>query len=267
MTRPLIFTKPILVYVPCFNCAGSAAQVIRQIPDIVARQAEVLLVDNHSPDDTGPVVALQLQDSPAHLPIRIIRTHQNLGYSGSQKLAYQLALACPLVEHIIMLHGDGQYPPELTANFLPFRDAQCDVTYGYRSKTRYPFREETPLLTFAAVRLLSIVESLATRVFRKEWHSGFVMYSSHFLRRVPFQVLTETPHIDGHLLYASSRFGARVKGMPIFKRYKNLKAFDGDERVHYVYNVLRLMFRFNRTDMTGISPQPLYTSNDFEIIV
>ncbi len=266
MTTLPTFTKPVLIYVPCYNCAGSAAQVIRQIPRAFDQVAEVLLVDNCSDDDTGPVVSLQLRDVPATLPVQIIRTRRNLGYSGSQKLAYQIALANPAVETVIMLHGDGQYPPELCDQFLPLAQKGFDLVYGYRSKTRYPTQEETPWLTFTIIRLLSILESLVTRIFRKEWHTGFNMYSTRYLRRVPFQLITETPHIDGHLLYAASRLSAKVVGLPIFKRYKNLKAFDGDERLHYVLNVFRLMFRFQRIDLKAEAPRSLFSPDDYSVI-
>jgi glycosyltransferase involved in cell wall biosynthesis len=260
------FTKPVLIYIPAYNCASIAANVIRNIPQVFAGRAEALLIDNFSPDNTAQLTSESLAEKPGPVPCQLIRTKRNLGYAGSQKLAYEIALANPAVEHVIMLHGDGQYPPELASEFLKECGGRADVVYGYRSKLRYRGKEETPLMTFTIIRILSIIESLVTTTFRKEWHTGYIMYRSRFLAKIPFQVLTNTPHIDGHLLYAGGQVDAVVKGIPIFKRYKNLVAFAGHERVRYVVDVFRLMFSFRRTHIKNIRPEKLFSENDYEMI-
>ena len=112
------FTKPVLIYLPAYNCASIAANVIRNIPPVFAGRAEALLIDNFSPDNTAQLTSEYLAEKPGPVPCQLIRTKRNLGYAGSQKLAYEIALANPSVEHVIMLHGDGQYPPELASEFL-----------------------------------------------------------------------------------------------------------------------------------------------------
>ena len=109
MSHPVL-RRPVLIYLPCYNCAGVVGGVLRAIPAAFQECAEILLVDNASPDQTGPVMAAALAAQPPPLPCHVIRTRRNLGYAGSQKLAYEVALANPAVEHVIMLHGDGQYP-------------------------------------------------------------------------------------------------------------------------------------------------------------
>jgi glycosyltransferase involved in cell wall biosynthesis len=265
MPQPFI-TKPVLIYLPAYNCATIAADVVRSIPLMFAGRAEAILIDNASPDNTAEAVEKSLATNPGPVPCHVLRARRNLGYAGSQKLAYEIALANPGVEHVIMLHGDGQYPPELATEFLKECSGGADIVYGYRSKLRYRRLEETPLLTFGVIRVLSIMESIVTTTFRKEWHTGYIMYRTRFLRKVPLQVLTETPHIDGHLLYAGGRLGATVKGIPIFKRYKNFIAFSGVERARYVVNVFRLMFSFRSITLAGVAPTKIYTERDFEIV-
>lgn len=260
------FTKTVLIYLPAYNCASIAANVIRGIPQVFAGRAEALLIDNCSPDNTAQLTWESLTETPGPIPCQILRTKRNLGYAGSQKLAYEIALANPAVEHVIMLHGDGQYPPELASEFLKECAGQADIVYGYRSKLRYRGKEETPILTFTTIRILSIIESIVTNTFRKEWHTGYIMYRTRFLAKMPFQVLTTTPHIDGHLLYAGGQIHAKVKGIPIFKRYKNLVAFSGHERSRYVFDVLRLMFSFRATPIKNIAPENLFSENDYETI-
>lgn len=263
MSAPRI-AKPILIYLPAYNCASIAADVVRSIPSAFAGRAEALLIDNSSPDGTAELVSRSLAQHPGPIPCHIIRTRRNLGYAGSQKLAYEIALANPEVEHVIMLHADGQYPPELASEFLRECDSEADIVYGYRSKLRFGTKEETPLLAFAVIRILSILESIVTMTFRKEWHTGYIMYRTRYFKKIPFQVLTNTPHIDGHLLYAGGRFRAPTKGIPIFKRYKNLIAFSGGERIKYVFDVFRLMFSFRNTPLVNVAPVKIYSESDYE---
>lgn len=259
-------TKPILIYLPAYNCANVAANVVRSIPTAFVGRAEALLVDNASPDGTAELVGRSLAQHAGPVPCHIIRTRCNLGYAGSQKLAYEIAIANPEVEHVIMLHADGQYPPELASEFLRHCDGEADIVYGYRSKLRFGAKEETPVLSFAIIRILSILESVVTRTFRKEWHTGYVMYRTRYLKKVPLQLITNTRHIDGHLLYAGGRFRAPTKGIPIFKRYKNLMSFSGGERIEYVFDVFRLMFSFRKIQLLNVAPKKIYSESDYELI-
>jgi glycosyltransferase involved in cell wall biosynthesis len=259
-------TSRILIYLPAYNCKKIAADTLRRIPSAFRGHAEALLVDNASPDGTAEVVKMSLQENPLEIPYQIIRTKRNLGYAGSQKLAYQIALENSSVDYVLMLHADGQYPPELATRFLEQCGGDADIVYGYRSKLRFGLKEETPIFAFIAIRVLSIVESILTLTFRKEWHTGYVMYRTSFLRRVPFQLITNTPHIDGHLLYAGKKLGANVRGIPIYKRYKNLVHFTGFERMKYVLTVLRLMFTLQSIKLNDIKPEKNFSDKDFDLI-
>jgi hypothetical protein len=103
------------------------------------------------------------------------------------------------------------------------------------------------MFTWMAIRTLSALESVITGVARREWHSGLVMHSTRFLRKLDLAALTGTPHIDGHLLFAADVAGESALGVPIYKLYKELSAFEGAARRRYVFDVLKLMFSFQRT--------------------
>lgn len=145
-----------------------------------------------------------------------------------------------------MLHGDGQYPPGLLERYIPFFDSKNGIIYAYRSRKHFPDKEETPFLSGLTIKTLGILESIVTGYSRLEWHTGFLMHSTRFLKRVNLDALTSTPHIDGHLLFAAGVLGEEVKAIPIYKRYKLLQAFEGAARRRYVFDVLRLMFLFRK---------------------
>lgn len=266
MTYPKI-QSPLLVYMPAFNCSECVADLIREIPLVETCPTEVLLIDNCSPDRTAEITKQKIAKQPVSLPVHIIRTTRNLGYAGSQKMAYEIALANPQVKNVVMLHADGQYPPEMLHRFISLCDGSDDIVYGYRSKIRFFKKEETPWTTFIVIRLLSIFESLVTFTFIKEWHTGFVMYKTEFLAKVPFQILTTTPHIDGHLLFTGKHLGAKIRGIPIYKRYKNLVAFSGLARVRYVIDVFKLMFSFDKNRLKNTKRTPLFSDRDFSVIM
>jgi glycosyltransferase involved in cell wall biosynthesis len=206
-----------------------------------------MVVDNCSTDDTAEIVTQLNQDGSLPGLIYLITLPQNLGYAGSQKFAYRLVLENRNIRWVIMLHGDGQYPPVLLNNFLAYVNSQYAIVYGYRSKLRFGQLEETPLIAYLTTKLLSALESLATGYRRKEWHSGFVMYSRRFLERLNFDALTNTMHIDGHLLFAGGVLGEPTLGIPIFKRYRDFESFRGLARIKYVGEVFRLIIRFRLT--------------------
>jgi glycosyltransferase involved in cell wall biosynthesis len=249
--------RQVLIYIPVYRCADTIVSVIRDIPEAVRKLAHVLVIDNRSEDDTAEVVRAAAQAGTLGDHLSLIQPAKNLGYSGSQKLAYSIALQNPAVKWVMMLHGDGQYPPALLADYLPFLGSAHGVVYGYRSKTAYPDKEETPLHTYAIIKSLNLLESLTTGIQRKEWHTGFVMHATRFLREVELRNLTTTPHIDGHLLFAAGALGFSAQAIPIYKRYKGLTIFEGTARVSYVFNVLRLAltFRAQKAALRAHGPQ------------
>ena len=241
MSAPELFSKKLLIYIPAYNNRDKILGVLKGIPLGIAGSADILVIDNRSADSTSDVVgeARRVGDIPPGM--RLVRPHENLGYAGSQKLAYTLALASPRVERVVMLHGDGQYDPALLPRLLDAAHAHCGLVYGYRTKGAFGPREETPPTAYLVIKLLSLLESLYTGYFRKEWHSGFVMYRTSFLRRIRLSRLTATRHIDGQLLYLSGALKQAVQAVPIYKLYKGYEGFAGMERSQYILDVFRVM--------------------------
>lgn len=238
------FQKPILIYLPCHNCAQKIEQVLNEIPKEFHPQIECLIVDNCSTDATSEIVLKVIRQKKFPFRIHLIRTKENLGYAGSQKLAFSLAIESAPVKHIIVLHGDGQYPPVHLKKFLPFIEKDYSLVNGFRDKTTYPKEEETPLMTYRIIKFLSAVESFFLGLKQKEWHSGFVMYRRDFIRRVPLQYLSPYMHIDGEFLMCAGVLNEKTAAVPIYKRYKGFVFFCGHARRKYIWHVFKLMLRY-----------------------
>ena len=243
-SQKIILSRELLIYIPAYNCGKYIVSVVDEIPEEFWAKADILVVDNCSTDDTVENIQKARSENRWPEPIQLIQPGKNLGYAGSQKFAYSIALDSPSVKRIIMLHGDGQYPPELLNMFLPYIGSEHGVVYGFRDKASYPEKEETPPFTYWIIKLLSLIESLVTGHTRKEWHNGFVMYSRGFLSKVNLRALTDTYHIDGHIQFVAGELEERVQAVPIWKRYKKYQQLGGLNRLTYVFHVLSLMIRF-----------------------
>ena len=263
--QKITLSHKLLIYIPAYNCAQYIVSVLDEIPEKFWDIADILIIDNCSTDKTVENIQKARAENRWPAPVHLIQPEQNLGYSGSQKLAYSIMLQSPTVKQVIMLHGDGQYPPELLEDFVPYFDSNYGVVYGYRDKSVHADKEETPAGTYRVIKLLSALESFVTGHSRKEWHSGFVMYSRKFLSRVNFGQVTDTYHIDGQLQFVSGELGEQVKAIPIWKRYKEYEQLKGLNRLTYVLHVLRLslVFRLQKSRhhaVPGSSPIGQYST-------
>lgn len=234
------------MYVPCHNCESFVLDTLSGIPPELHERIECLVLDNFSSDNTSKAVKQAVADKSFPFEIILIRTREDLGYAGSQKLAYTLTSEASEVERVIMLHGDGQYEPDLLRKFLPYIDSSpaYAAVNGYRDKKTYAEEDETPLTTYRIIKFLNWIENLVTGFKQKEWHSGFVMYSTAFLRKIPFHCLTDTRHLDGEMLICAGVLEERTHSVPIYKKYKDFESFSGMPKMRYVLNVIKLFFKF-----------------------
>ena len=87
------------------------AQTLDRLPASFAASVDhVLVCDDASPDDTYEV-GLRSR-SARDLPLTVVAHPENLGYGGNQKAGYHWAIDHGL-DVVVLLHGDGQYAPEM----------------------------------------------------------------------------------------------------------------------------------------------------------
>ena len=88
-----------------------SATTLARLPDSFATSVDhVLVCDDASTDDTYEVGLDFKESSP--LPITVVTHERNLGYGGNQKAGYEWAIEHGL-DVVVLLHGDGQYAPEV----------------------------------------------------------------------------------------------------------------------------------------------------------
>ena len=109
--------KKVAIFIPAFNAASTIVNVLDRIPlNIRDQVAEIFVIDNHSTDNTSMVVVDYRSKNDMH-NLEVIKNARNLGYGGSQKVAYRRCIDKKYY-CVAMLHGDAQYAPELLETLL-----------------------------------------------------------------------------------------------------------------------------------------------------
>src|SRR4051812_28348530 len=118
-------TRPpgkVIVVMPAMNAAATLRETVGSIPE--AWVDEIILVDDHSSDDTVELARA--------LPIRLVWHPHNAGYGANQKTCYLEALQRG-ADAVVMLHPDGQYDPALIPSLVaPVLEDRADLVLGSR---------------------------------------------------------------------------------------------------------------------------------------
>lgn len=208
------------IFIPTRNAARKVVGVLEAIPVDLGRQcAEVFVLDNASTDGTPDVVRARLARG-FPFPVNVYQNASNVGYGGSQKVAYAHAVARGY-EFAVMLHGDGQYPAgKVPALLRCLRQAErAGMAYGSRL-LELDERDETPWFRRFGVRTLSALQNWTSGLRLAEWYSGFRAFRVSALRQVPFQACDNDYYFDVQIIHLLSMAGFTVAELPIAKKYE-----------------------------------------------
>ncbi len=207
-----------IIYIPAYNAAATLPEVFRRIPTNLKRDArKVLVVDNDSSDNTCRV-ALSVGQAEGLNNLEIIKNDRNMGYGGSQKIAYRRAIDLG-VTYVAMLHGDAQYAPELLTTLItPIVDGKADMVFGSRM-AGHPLRGGMPLYRYLGNRFLTEVQNLFLGTTLTEFHSGYRVYSVEALKKVPFDRLSSDYHFDTEIIILLLNECLRIRELPIPTHY------------------------------------------------
>jgi 2-polyprenyl-3-methyl-5-hydroxy-6-metoxy-1,4-benzoquinol methylase len=189
--------------------------VLERIPESFRSQIDTVLVsDDFSTDDTYEA-GVAYQREHAALPITIVRQRRNLGYGGNQKFGYRW-----LIDHgfdvAILLHGDGQYAPEVLPEMVaPIIEGRTDVVIGSRMIGGGALAGGMPLYKYVGNRVLTRFQNRVSGLHLSEWHSGYRAFSLERLAEIPFEENADGFHFDTEVLLQLHDAGARIAEVPI----------------------------------------------------
>jgi glycosyltransferase involved in cell wall biosynthesis len=121
------------VFFPCYNEQDNVTKVVQQAVEVLeALRAdyEVVIVNDGSADDTGPVAD---RIAAANERVRVIHHPRNLGYGAALQSGFRAATK----ELVFYTDGDGQFDMKELPPLLPLM-AEYDIVSGYRMNRQDP---------------------------------------------------------------------------------------------------------------------------------
>ncbi len=194
--------KRIGVLIVAYNAITTISKVLKRIPpEVWENVEEVALFDDASQDDTCEL-ALGMKTLRALPKLQILRHERNLGYGGNQKAGYAYFIDKGF-DIVVLLHGDGQYAPEILAQLYgPIVAGEADAVFGSRMMKKYggALRGGMPLYKYAGNRILSVFENRSLGLNLTEFHSGYRAYNLQALRAIDFTRMTNDFHFDTEII-------------------------------------------------------------------
>jgi glycosyltransferase involved in cell wall biosynthesis len=203
-------THKVIAVMPAYNAASTLERTLADFPP--GSVDEVILVDDHSKDDT---VAIARQ-----MGLKVIEHAANKGYGGNQKTCYREALNHGAAI-IVMIHPDYQYDSRVITSAVNIIELGiCDIVLGNRIRSRAEaLAGGMPLYKYIANRFLTAIENLALGQNLGDFHSGFRVYRRQVLERIWFERNSDDFVFDTQFLVQAARCGFRLGDIPVPVRY------------------------------------------------
>ncbi len=206
------------VFIPAWNVRRQVIGVLEKLPTAFGKRcAEVFVLDNASTDGTAEAALARIQRGLPYAA-RVYRNRTNLGYGGTQKVAYTHALAQGF-DVVAMLHGDGQYPASQVPNLVAaLAESDAGMAYGSRLLCGTE-KDRTPLHRLLGVWGLSVLQNWMSGVRLAEWYSGFRAFRCAALRQIPFQACDNDYYFDVQIILLLNMMKQRIAELPVAKSY------------------------------------------------
>ena len=108
-----------LIFIVAYNHENFINKVLERLPKEDSRiDYEILIIDDASKDKTFEN-ALNWANKNKYIKLKILKNRKNLGYGGNQKVGFKYAIQNGY-SNLVLLHGDGQYAPEIIFDLLNF---------------------------------------------------------------------------------------------------------------------------------------------------
>lgn len=223
-------TRKALVMIIAYNAERHIGKVLSRLPQSLYSndqyKTEVVVIDDCSKDDTIGAARRWLNENPLPMKVHLLRNPVNQGYGGNQKVGYNYAIKRGY-DAVVMLHGDGQYPPEKIPDMLaPILAGDADAVFGSRMINKQDaLAGGMPYYKFVGNIVLTTLQNWILGSKLGEFHTGFRAYSIGALKRIPFQHNSNVFHFDTDIIIQLVDTKQRITEIPIPTHY-------GDEVCH-----------------------------------
>ncbi len=239
--------KRIGIFIVAYNALTTLNKVLKRITPEVWRNVEQVAVFDDASQDATYELAVGIQAMSDLPKFRVLKNRKNLGYGGNQKAGYRYFIEQGF-DIVVLLHGDGQYAPELLSHmYAPLVRGEADAVFGSRMMKDFggPLKGGMPFYKYLGNRFLTALENRALGLNLTEFHSGYRAYNLHALSQIKLDNLTDDFHFDTEIIIKLHHQNFRIAEVPI-------PTFYGDEICYvnglkYAKAILRSVYRYIET--------------------
>lgn len=236
---------PLSIILPTYNEAENIERMIDSIAEALPQEtsAEILVVDDNSPDGTGDIVssyAARLGNRDKRFMIKVVHRPGRQGLSSAILAGVQEATG----EVVVVMDSDLSHPANTIPRMLEeIRHAKCDIVIASRyiaggSITGWPFKRR--LLSKGATKIAKY--SLGIKV--KDPMSGFFAFRRHIIHGIKFDSIGYKMLLE---MLVKVR-GARVREIPYEFENRRAGASKLDSGVMFDYfRAVWKLYRYGRT--------------------
>jgi glycosyltransferase involved in cell wall biosynthesis len=227
-----VILKKILIIVPAYNEEKSLPGVLRDLKEHAAENADVLVIDDGSSDETARVAR--------EMDVLVICLPYNLGIGGAVQAGYLYAYRHGY-DVAIQFDGDGQHcAEEISKLLLPLEKDAADLVVGSRflqgGEYRSPFFRKTGIWIFSLLlsRILGMRVTDTTSGFRAANRNVIGLFSRHYP--------DDYPEVEALVLLHKA--GLRIVEVPTVmqERTGGRSSITAVRSVYYMIKVLLAVF-------------------------
>ena len=239
--------KRIGILIVTFNAVTTLTKVLKRITPNVWKNVEEIAVFDDASQDATYELAMGLKHFRQLEKLQVLSNSKNLGYGGNQKAGYRYFMEKGF-DIVVLLHGDGQYAPEILSHlYHPIVADEADAVFGSRMMKAYggALKGGMPLYKYVGNRILTTFENRALKMNLTEFHSGYRAYSLHALRNIDFSHMTDDFHFDTEIIVKLQHQRCRIQEVPIPTYYGDEICYVNGMR--YARDVARAVRRYKQT--------------------
>jgi dolichol-phosphate mannosyltransferase len=199
--------EKISIIIPTYNEKGALRALVEKINLTIQKvnlQAEIILVDDNSPDGTGKLADILAENKNN---IKVIHRPRKLGLGSAYKTAIQNAEG----EAIITMDGDFSHNPEELPRLIEtWRSHKVDIVIG----SRYIKKNSLNGWSLQRKLISQIGNLLARYILRlriRDLTSGFRVYRTTIIKRMLNEIHSDGFFFQVEVIYQAKKKGFKVK--------------------------------------------------------